>query len=163
VPEYPKRRDQRIGFGDPAIVTYEQLRMVVLCRSDGELVWRNGAPMVVLRPGKCERCGHWYATEAHHRWLRSQGGPDIASNLAALCRDCHNWCHANPAAAHKDGWMLVAGDKPSEVPVTLAGGLRALLTDEGGYIYLWETPRGVSEELTALVQETLRARAETAG
>jgi hypothetical protein len=82
VPEYPKRR--QVGehpYGDPALATYEQLRMLVLCRNNGDLLWRNGHPMLVLRPGRCERCAAWYATEAHHRWMRSQGGPDIALEL----------------------------------------------------------------------------------
>jgi len=149
---------QAPDFGDPAIRNYEQLRMLVICRSDGELYWRGGSPSVVLRPGKCERCGHWYATEAHHRWLRSQQGPDCASNLAALCRDCHNWCHANPTEARKGGWMLIAGDKPAETPVTLASGLRALLRDDGTYEYVGQAAASVSVDLRALVEETRRAR-----
>lgn len=145
-------------FGDPAITSYEQLRMLVICRNDGELYWKNGSPSVILRPGKCERCGHWYATEAHHRWLRSQQGPDLASNLAALCRDCHNWAHANPVQARIGGWMLIAGDKPAEVPVTLASGLRARLRDDGSYEYVGGISPAVTDELRAMVERVRQAR-----
>jgi hypothetical protein len=160
VPEYPKRR--QVGehpYGDPALATYEQLRMLVLCRNNGDLLWRNGHPMLVLRPGRCERCAAWYATEAHHRWMRSQGGPDIASNLGALCRVCHNWCHANPEAAHAEGWMLIRGDKPAATPVLLAGGLRALLTDGGLVEYMPSESRSFSDDLRTTVEKIREARA----
>jgi hypothetical protein len=162
----PKRRDSQIGdppYGDPAIRTYEQLRMLVLCRSGGDLVWRGGVPVFIIRPGLCERCGHWYAAEAHHRRLRSQQGRDVASNLAALCRDCHNEVHAHPVDAGRDGWMLVAGDEPAEVPVKLAGGLRARLNDRGEYEYVAPGSGSVTDDLRAVVEEVARAREGGAG
>lgn len=45
------------------------------------------------------------ADEAHHVHRRSQGGSDDASNLLAVCRNCHAWIHANVAAAKERGWL----------------------------------------------------------
>lgn len=40
----------------------------------------------------CENCGR-IAVDIHHIVFRSQGGTDDASNLIALCRECHNLAH----------------------------------------------------------------------
>lgn len=99
--------------------------------------WADIKGAVLLRPwsGLCERCGDVPPVEAHHRWLRGQLGPDLPSNLAALCRGCHDWCHDHPAAAVAEGWILQA---PYDllVPVRIAGpagAFTARLTDDYGY------------------------------
>ena len=45
-------------------------------------------------------------SERHHKLRRSQGGSDDASNTADICSACHNACHANPAEAYRNGWMI---------------------------------------------------------
>jgi hypothetical protein len=51
------------------------------------------------------------ATDCHHVILRSQGGPDEAWNLVALCgpldgrEGCHRWLHAHPAEARRLGFI----------------------------------------------------------
>lgn len=87
---------------------------------DGELrhaVW-------VRAGGHCDLCGvglpsdRW---EAHHRQLRSRGGPDSHANLACLCPFCHGWVHANPARATALGFMLPATSDPEAAPFMLRG------------------------------------------
>lgn len=48
------------------------------------------------------------AEHAHHRLMRSQGGSDDPSNLAALCGACHAFVHLNPAWSYEYGWLLHA-------------------------------------------------------
>ena len=89
----------------------------------------------------CERCGRRPPSEAHHRWLRSQGGPDDPANLAALCVFCHKWCHANPAAAVEEGWIVQAPHDYAGTELVLAGGMRCLLDAHYGYVITgWEDP-----------------------
>lgn len=56
--------------------------------------------------GMCERCGWAAMTDVHH--LAGRGGvdPHRLANLAGMCRACHEWAHANPAAARDQGWMV---------------------------------------------------------
>lgn len=98
---------------------------------------------VLLRPmgQRCERCGEKPAVHAHHRWLKGQGGPDIATNLAALCDACHRWAHGHPAEARKGGWILVPGTDPEFVPIMLWSGELAWLNEMAGYESLSEAER----------------------
>jgi 5-methylcytosine-specific restriction endonuclease McrA len=41
----------------------------------------------------CEVCGG-RSVDVHHIRYRSRGGDDDIHNLAALCRRCHDLCHA---------------------------------------------------------------------
>lgn len=52
--------------------------------------------------GVCEGRG----VQAHHRLRRSQGGPDIAANLAWTCDACHRFVHAHPEWAYAMGFLL---------------------------------------------------------
>lgn len=45
-------------------------------------------------------------SQAHHKLRRSQGGPDVADNLAWTCEPCHRFVHANPEWAYALGWLL---------------------------------------------------------
>lgn len=42
----------------------------------------------------CERCEARPGTQLHHIVLRSQGGDDVAENLAWLCWHCHHLAHS---------------------------------------------------------------------
>jgi hypothetical protein len=108
--------------------------------------WEAMAAMVLLRPhggignGMCERCGQHRATDPHHRWLKSQGGPDVPGNLACLCRKDHDWCHAHPAEAAAEGWIVQAPYDFRGTPVRLWNGILTRLTDDYGYDILeWAT------------------------
>lgn len=98
---------------------------------------------VLLRPlgQRCERGGANPAVHAHHRWLKGQGGPDVATNLAALCDLCHRWVHEHPAEARKGGWILVPGTDPEYIPIMLWSGQLAWLNEEAGYESFGEAER----------------------
>ena len=53
----------------------------------------------------CERCEEKAATQIHHR--RGRVGPDLLNyrEFAALCSECHEWVHANPDKAFREGWL----------------------------------------------------------
>ena len=55
--------------------------------------------------GMCERCGVTPMTDVHHLAGRGGDDPHALDNLVGLCRDCHEWTHANPAAARAAGLM----------------------------------------------------------
>lgn len=44
--------------------------------------------------------------EAHHRLMRSQGGPDTEENLVAVCAGHHREIHANPARSYDLGLLI---------------------------------------------------------
>lgn len=83
-----------------------------------QLVWtRDG--------GHCWRCytAVWQG-DVHHRRARGMGGRDsheawinAPENLLLLCRGCHDWIEEHRREARWKGWLLGAGDVPSEVPV----------------------------------------------
>ena len=56
----------------------------------------------------CEMCGST-AVDIHHIRYRSHGGTDHPSNLAALCRDCHNMAH--DVAEYNDRIRVVHNNK----------------------------------------------------
>lgn len=57
-----------------------------------------------------QKCGQAYGTEAHHRLIRSQGGPDTAENLILLCNKHHVWVHRNSDEAGDMGLIIKDGD-----------------------------------------------------
>jgi 5-methylcytosine-specific restriction endonuclease McrA len=62
---------------------------------------------------RCERCkvpDRVRACQAHHRRLRSQGGPDTLENLSYLCWRCHGHVHDNRAESVAAGWIIPKGD-----------------------------------------------------
>ena len=52
--------------------------------------WRQLSRFVVQRDGACRDCGSTYFLAAHHVVPRAEGGADHASNLEALCANCHS-------------------------------------------------------------------------
>jgi hypothetical protein len=93
------------------------------------------AALVLLRPwnGRCERCGRDRPVHPHHRWLKSQGGLDVPSNIAALCARCHTAVHDGPAEAVAGGWIVQAPWDFRGTPIQLHDGMIARLTDDYGY------------------------------
>ena len=60
-------------------------------------VWERGN-------GMCERCCWTPMTDVHHIAGRGGDDPHRITNLVGLCRSCHEWVHANPAAARDAGF-----------------------------------------------------------
>jgi hypothetical protein len=60
----------------------------------------------------CERCDAARSTDVHEPRMRSRGA-DITNpeQCVCLCRDCHNWVHANPALATAEGWLVASWDR----------------------------------------------------
>jgi hypothetical protein len=135
----PKNRMQVAGMVGQT--EYVNLKMLVLARpSGGEGVWLTEGKFRLLRSGRCEKCGERLACDAHHRVLTAQGGPDVASNLAALCRQCHDWCHLHPDEARLGGWILRSGDDFRARAILVWDGSIVLLDDEAGYSFQkWPT------------------------
>ncbi len=58
--------------------------------------WRDTRVVVLKRDRhRCRACGQKHGLEVHHVVMRSLGGKDDASNLIALCRDCHQSVHGH--------------------------------------------------------------------
>lgn len=58
----------------------------------------------------------------HHRRPRRMGGSslsdtNLASNLLTVCTPCHELVESRRAEALERGWLLHAGDVPSQTPV----------------------------------------------
>lgn len=74
----------------------------------------------------CEVCGLAFATNAHHRKNRSQGGGDELSNLMFLCGSgvtgCHGQITEHPAESYINGWSVRQPRNPLHVPVMYRGG-----------------------------------------
>lgn len=79
-----------------------------------EAEFRDARRAVLERAGgRCEgkvneRCAG-LAAHVHHIRRRSQGGGNEVGNLVALCLPCHEWVHANPAAAAQAGLLARKG------------------------------------------------------
>lgn len=109
--------------------------------------------------GFCEfpSCGRRISLEgmqAHHRKLRSAGGPDCPCNLMALCAfDHHGKVHAYPAHSRDAGWIVSRFEKrtPSQVGLAMREGFKFLSCD--GRVVVDPTPQSCSVELHATVHE----------
>ena len=54
----------------------------------------------------CERCHAAPSCDVHEIQTRARGGSLLdPDNLACLCRPCHSWVTAEPAAATAEGWL----------------------------------------------------------
>ena len=55
---------------------------------------------------KVNGCGHG-ATDVHHKFSGSDRDTYylVQSTWLAVCRNCHDWIHANPAEARIMGWL----------------------------------------------------------
>lgn len=46
----------------------------------------------------CQACNKQQAVEAHHLYYGAYKNDTL---LISVCRDCHNWCHANKKISQK--------------------------------------------------------------
>ncbi len=76
------------------------------------LAWLALRKQVLVRDRyQCRVCGSREdQLDVYHVRLRSAGGRDVTSNLAALCRPCHNQIHL-----HK---LVLRGDADKVIKVT---------------------------------------------
>ena len=102
--------------------------------------WTRTKKIVAARDGgKCLKClGE--ATDIHHRIPRGMGGTSDPernyglANLVSLCRECHDWVHANPQEARKTGFLVGSWDDPAKFPLEIRpGSFHVLLTEDGNY------------------------------
>lgn len=95
----------------------------------------TGRRLLVERSGGiCEAGADGAATDAHHRFNRSQGGLWTPENLLHLCRFHHAWITEHPAGAKLKGWALDQGMDPVTQPVFMARWGYVLLTRDGQLI-----------------------------
>lgn len=85
--------------------------------------------------GLCELCGErldqpW---QAHHRKLKSRGGQDSVSNLAALHPLCHRRVHGHVTWATEAGFLVPSQQDPSRARMALHGETWVLLRVDGTY------------------------------
>lgn len=78
--------------------------------------------------GLCERCGRGLtrnhngvpdsdtARSIHHRQPQRCGGRDSVINLVNLCIACHRDIHDDEKKAALEGWIVVEGRNPGNVP-----------------------------------------------
>ena len=113
--------------------------------------------------GYCELCGgvlipgEW---ALHHRQFRSAGGKDLVENLMALHHNCHNGSkksvHLSPLVAKVNGWQVVAGKDPSQVPCLIPRDKWVLFTTSGAYLPLHIcNTLGCTEKFTTKVARNL--------
>jgi hypothetical protein len=79
---------------------------------------------------RCEICGH-SGMQMHHRKNRSQGGLWEPSNILHVCVACHGFVTEHPAAAYCEGWSVRSYEDPASVSLSMYGGHRWLLRDNG--------------------------------
>lgn len=95
---------------------------------------RQGRRLLKARSGGiCEMDGRNWATDAHHRKNRSQGGTWDIVNLLHLCREHHQFVTVSVAIAVERGWGVRSFQDPTVMPVWIAGRGWTLLTADGGY------------------------------
>lgn len=54
----------------------------------------------------CERCKNKKSEDIHHKAGRVGQWLCRYDHFAALCRECHDFCHQNPKEARRTGWIV---------------------------------------------------------
>ncbi len=76
--------------------------------------WLKYIKHAVTADGKvvahCDRCEQWREVDVHH--IRGRRGPLLTatSYWLLVCRPCHDWIHANPAAAREQNLLAKPGE-----------------------------------------------------
>ena len=83
-----------------------------------EAIPEESRRLVGDRDVRCARDGVALGTDWHHRRRRNvrDGHEHCPCNGVMLCRTCHSWAHANPAAALAKGWMVPTHREPWRTP-----------------------------------------------
>ena len=71
----------------------------------GAAPYRLPPGLIEVHPGDTAVC-RYHAADPHEKVRRSQGGSITdPANILLVCRECHNWIHANPAEAFRLGLL----------------------------------------------------------
>ena len=81
--------------------------------------------------GVCERCGCARATHLHHRERRGKGNHTI-ENAFDTCERCHDYIHAHVTESRREGWIVIAPDRPGEHGIRYRGAWVKL--DSNGFL-----------------------------
>jgi 5-methylcytosine-specific restriction endonuclease McrA len=134
------RKDKRLTRRSHMPQAHSPKVRVAARKPDGHAAWVQLRELAYIRAGFCcERCGvHRDSTfertlDGHHRKLRARGGLDELSNIAVLCRSCHEWAHGHPKTATGLGFIVPSRAVPGRRAMLLHGDRWRLLTDAGGY------------------------------
>jgi 5-methylcytosine-specific restriction endonuclease McrA len=69
-----------------------------------ERQWQATRKLVLVRDRyRCRVCASAEQVDVHHIRLRSAGGEDVPSNLAAMCRACHELIHLHKLTVRGNG------------------------------------------------------------
>lgn len=119
---------------------------------DGHGAWVALREQAYVRADyRCERCGKHRdqafggVLDGHHRKLRSRGGKDELSNIAVLCRVCHEWVHGHPGTATGLGYIVPSRAVPARRAMQLHDKSWVLLADDGTYAWRGPTEPGEQE------------------
>ncbi|WP_328439174.1 HNH endonuclease [Nocardia puris] len=113
--------------------------------------------------GRCERCALPFfgrnGGDPHHRTPRGAGGTrdpriNLASNVIAVCRPCHDWIESRRDAARVDGWLVPRGTDPASVPVRSRLHGLVLLGEDGTVTAVVATVLDTVAEATRLSRGT---------
>jgi 5-methylcytosine-specific restriction endonuclease McrA len=116
-----------------------------------EQLWGRLRHELWVRSGEqCEAGGenlNVTGMQAHHRWMRSQGGVHTIENLLAVCPACHHdRIHAGPRWAITQGYIIPGlGERkpdPAAYAVILHDGRTVRFTPDGHYDECFPAPEG---------------------
>lgn len=83
----------------------------------GHRRWRRMRDRMLAESPVCGRCGFRLATEIHHLVRVADGGGNEASNLMALCRECHLEAHeGDGVSAERRAWRAYVAEQVAKTP-----------------------------------------------
>lgn len=97
-------------------------------KSIADAAWEQVKAQARLRDkNQCVRCRRAGSNlDVHHRLPKGIGGAQSRvaygmANLVTLCRSCHEWAHAHPVDALRDGFVVARHDEPADVAIVSRG------------------------------------------
>lgn len=101
----PLRRKTPLKAGKPSLKR-TRLNPVSKKRKNQNAEYIRVRKTYLLLHPLCELCSKSIATDIHHKAGRWKERLTDAENFMALCRDCHEHIHKNPAWAYGNGYLL---------------------------------------------------------
>ena len=81
----------------------------------GHRRWRKLRQRMLAETPMCEQCGWRPSCEIHHRTRVADGGGNEASNLVALCSQCHAEAH-DGVSAERRAWRRYVAELVAKTP-----------------------------------------------